>query len=186
MKGSKEMITTKRLQLVPIEIKYAKDLLALWSDYEVVKYTYNPWCKTIEDCEARIEHIQKFIDPLHMNNWVILHHNELIGVAGVPTVSDEKGEYGLYYQLCQNHWGKGFGFEVAKALVDELFENTKAIVILADAVTVNPASMRILEKVGMKQTHLEEKSFQREELVGDLMHYQLTREEWEESKLYQL
>ena len=36
MKGSEEMITTKRLQLVPIEIKYAKDLLALWSDYEVV------------------------------------------------------------------------------------------------------------------------------------------------------
>ena len=144
------MITTKRLQLVPIEIKYAKDLLALWSDYEVVKYTYNPWCKTIEDCKARIEHIQKFIDTLHMNNWVILHHNELIGVAGVPTVSDEKGEYGLYYQLCQNHWGKGFGFEVAKALVDELFENTKATVILADAVTVNPASMRILEKVGIE------------------------------------
>ena len=52
MKGSKEMITTKRLQLVPIEIKYAKELLALWSDYEVVKYTYNPWCKTIEDCKA--------------------------------------------------------------------------------------------------------------------------------------
>lgn len=176
------MIVTKRLKLVPIEIKYAKDLLVLWGDYEVVKYTYNPWCKTIEDSEARIKRIQELIDPLHMNNWVILFNNKVIGVAGVPTVSNEKGEYGLYYQLCQEYWGKGFGFEVAKALVDELFENTKATVILADAVTVNPASMRILEKVGMKQTHLEEKGFRRDKLIGDLMHYQLTRADWEENK----
>ena len=74
-----------------LELKYAKELLVLWSDYEVVKYTHNPWCKTVQECEARIQHIQQFIDSLHMNNWVILYGEQVIGVAGVPTISHEKG-----------------------------------------------------------------------------------------------
>ena len=172
-------IKTKRLRLVPIELKYAKELLVLWSDYEVVKYTHNPWCKTVQECEARIQHIQQFIDSLHMNNWVILYGEQVIGVAGVPTISHEKGEYALYYQLCKKEWGKGFGFEVAKTLVDELFQNTEATLLIADAITVNLASMKILEKVGMERTYLEEEGFKREDLVEDIMNYRLTRQMWE-------
>ena len=176
--GDKIMLT-ERLRLVPIELKYAKELLALWGDYEVVKYTHNPWCKTVEECEERIKHIQKNIDPLHMNNWVILHEEEVIGVAGVPTINHEKGEYALYYQICQKEWGKGYGFEVAKALVEELFQNTKANLLIADVAMANVGSMRILEKLGMERTHLEQDGFKRDDLVEDVMNYKLTREVWE-------
>ena len=36
------MIRTKRLELVEFDIKYASDLYELWSDFEVIKYTYMP------------------------------------------------------------------------------------------------------------------------------------------------
>ena len=39
--------------------------------------------------------------------------------------------------------------------------------------------MKILEKVGMERTYLEEEGFKREDLVEDIMNYRLTRQMWE-------
>ena len=36
------MIKTNRLELVKFDLKYAADLFQVWSDFEVIKYTYMP------------------------------------------------------------------------------------------------------------------------------------------------
>ena len=56
------MIKTKRLELVRFDKKYAKDLFELWSDYEVVKYTYMPQLKSIDECFEKIEMFINYTD----------------------------------------------------------------------------------------------------------------------------
>ena len=41
------MIKTDRLELVEFDTKYAESLQELWSDFEVIKYTYNLFIKNI-------------------------------------------------------------------------------------------------------------------------------------------
>ncbi len=50
------MIKTKRLELVGFDVKYTNDLLELWSDFEVIKYTYTPLISTFDDCINYIKH----------------------------------------------------------------------------------------------------------------------------------
>lgn len=49
------MLKTKRLELVGFDIKYANDFFELWSDFEVIKYTFTPLLTTINECINLIE-----------------------------------------------------------------------------------------------------------------------------------
>lgn len=155
-----------------MEHKYG--LYKLWSNYEVIKYTYAPLMKDISESEERIKMIlDKYSEKDHTSNFTILYNDEIIGTAGCPTVDFNKGEYGLFYQLNQDYWGKGFGYEVAKALVNYMFTESNAKILLADAVIVNPGSIKILEKIGMEMTKMDENGFKHNGLVLDIYHYKL-------------
>lgn len=173
------IIKTKRLELIPLKIEHAKGLKKLWSDNDVIKYTYATCLKTEEECKGRITYaLEKISEKDHVSNFTVLCNNEIIGTAGVPTVNYESGEYSLYYQFCKNAWGNGYGYEVAKSLVNYIFNNSNAKIIYADAVTINEASIKILRKIGMQETGIVEKEFNKDGLVLDLIHFKLEREEY--------
>ena len=54
----------------------------------------------------------------------------------------------LGFALAPEAWGKGFATEAARAMVKTGFELTSAIEIIANVMTENPASRRVLEKCG--------------------------------------
>lgn len=173
------MLETKRLKLVPLNIKHAEHLLKLWSDYEVIKYTYSTLITTQEECNEKVKTwVDKYSEKVHSNNFVIIYNDEVIGVSGFPTVNYEKGQYGLYYQLRRKYWHKGLGFEAAQAILTHIFEKTNATQILADAVTMNLASISILKKLGFKQTHIEHDRFKNNGFVIDIVNLNLNKEEW--------
>jgi RimJ/RimL family protein N-acetyltransferase len=76
---------------------------------------------------------------------LILREGELIGGIGV-----EKGELG--YWLAQPHWGKGYGREAARAVVDHAFVEGGRQMITACYFSGNQASRRILEGLGFAET----------------------------------
>jgi ribosomal-protein-alanine N-acetyltransferase len=157
-----------------MEHKYG--IYKIWSNYEVIKYTYAPLVKEISESEERIKMIlDKYSEKNHTSNFTIFYEEEIIGAAGCPTVDFNKGEYGLFYQLNQDYWGKGFGYEVAKALVNYMFAESNAKILLADAVTVNLGSIKILEKIGMEKIKVEEDGFKNNGQELDKYHYKLER-----------
>ena len=154
------ILKTERLTLIPLTIEHKEALFKLWSNYEVIKYTYAPIMKDISESEQRINMIlEKYSEKDHTSNFTILYNGEIIGTAGCPTVNFQKGEYGLFYQLNQDYWGKGF--------------ESNAKILLADAVTVNLGSIKILKKIGMEMTKIEENGFEHNGLVLDIYHYKL-------------
>jgi len=52
--------------------------------------------------------------------------------------------------LDKMYWGKGYATEIAKAIIKWGFDNLDIDKIVAIAVPENKASIRVMEKVGMK------------------------------------
>ena len=168
------MLKTKRLSLVPLSKEYAKDLIRIWGDYEVIKYTYNALTKTQEEC------LEKLINwlPLHRDNsgpnkFGILLNNDLIGIAGFPVIDNNNFKCGFFYQISREYWGNGYGFEVANALLNYILKKHPNAVVIADAVIYNPASIKILTKLGFSQTCIEENGFKNNGMELDIVHFEL-------------
>lgn len=165
------MLKTERLELVGFDVQYATELLELWSDFEAVKYTFTPVMTTLEECVHFIEHQIKRTDMSFMDRFVILRNKKAIGMAGAICMDQEKLIFGLYYQISRAHWGQGYASEAAEAILHHVVKKYPTAVIKAEAVSVNPASAAVLRKIGLKETHIEEKGFQRNNFELDLIHF---------------
>ena len=85
--------------------------------------------------------------------WSIRGHgNEsLIGLAGMRLAAERFKMAEIYYKITPAFWGDGFGTEVARALVAFGFDDLKLHRIEAGVHTDNTASIRVLEKIGMRR-----------------------------------
>ena len=166
------MIETKRLTLAPLSLEHTKDLFALWSNFNVIKYTRMPLLKTQEECREKINIFagmntrNKFIC-----NFAVLFREKAVGICGFPPLGADENECGFYYQLAQEYWGKGFGYEAAGALLKHIITETGAAVIFADSVSVNPASLAILSRLGFQETHRQAGGFILNDTPLDVVHF---------------
>lgn len=168
------MLKTERLELVGFDVQYANDLFELWSDFETVKYTYTPLMTTIDECINLIEHQINRTDKNFMDRFVIILNQKAIGMAGCICMDKENMVFGLYYQISGAYWGYGYASEAANAIMHYVLNKFPDAIIKAEAVTVNPASVAVLRKIGLKQTHIEEKGFKRNSFELDLIHFSNT------------
>jgi len=78
---------------------------------------------------------------------------KLIGGIGLEICKeDEKGEIGFW--IDQSHWGKGVATEAAAELLQFGFEKLHLNKIVAFHMVRNPASGRVMEKLGMRKEGL--------------------------------
>ena len=77
--------------------------------------------------------------------------NQFVGTAG-PLIEDIDGiKYiGIAYIMDKKYWGKGYGFESAKASMGYAFNNLNANVVIAQIRPDNLSSRKIAEKLNMK------------------------------------
>lgn len=66
----------------------------------------------------------------------------MIGFAG----ANDEAE--LAYMVSPTHWGRGYATEASARLIAYIFEETGFAMIVARAMTSNPASETVLRKVG--------------------------------------
>jgi len=110
-------------------------------------------------------------------------NGELIGGCRIY-VNGDTGELG--WILHRDHWGKGYGTEVARYLLAIGFDDLKLRRIIASASTRNTGSFRIMEKVGMRREaelldyRKARKGYFRE--YRDECRYAILRDEWEIQK----
>jgi [ribosomal protein S5]-alanine N-acetyltransferase len=73
-----------------------------------------------------------------------------IGLARLKL--DEDGSVEIGYNLLEDFWGKGYGFEIAKTLMDFLILKTEKRNIYALIEPKNLGSVKIVEKLGFQKT----------------------------------
>lgn len=75
--------------------------------------------------------------------------NEVIGGAGIQP-QDLSGDFEFAWSIWKEHWGRGLATEAASALKDHAFRVMRLSRIVAIADVPNLASIRIMQKIGMR------------------------------------
>jgi len=86
--------------------------------------------------------------------------DELVGAIGIVLDSQSnRGELG--YWIGRSYWGQGIATEASQSILDFGFGQLGLNKVVAECLTRNPASARVMEKVGMVQEGLFEKHFRK-------------------------
>lgn len=152
-------IHTERLILIPVTLEITRSLIA-GSSEEVeklgIKLDKNwPTKDTMDILPIINNSLEKDKLPSGFETWMIINKSNMlvIGDIGFHGKPNEKGEVEVGYGLVEQERGKGFGFEALSAIMNWLDSQESAKIIKADCLIDNKPSARILEKVGMKETH---------------------------------
>ncbi len=106
---------------------------------------------------------------------------ELLGNIGlVMSPPHRRAELG--YWLGTPYWGRGYTTEAGEALVRHGFIELGLARIIAHHLRRNPASGRVLQKLGMCQEGLMRQHYLKWDTLEDIVLYGLLREEWEASE----
>lgn len=149
-------LRTDRFDLEPMVQGDALKVADLCADPDVVKSLICDW----STAENRLEIARYWIDRnQEYGIWGIYDRDDFFGApdrfVGFLAADEPlpKGGLGpeIYYALGKRAWGKGVATEVVKTLLQHLFndQGVRAIEALVLA-GLNPASTRLLEKLGMK------------------------------------
>lgn len=148
-------IETKRLLLRELFPSDELKMFELDSNPEVHRYVGKNPVTDIEQVRAIIANIrQQYVDN-GVGRWAVIlkETNEFIGWAGLKLEKNVNGHeqfYDLGYRFIQEHWGKGYATEAAKAFLDYGFNRLKLETINAWADSGNLGSRNVLEKIGFK------------------------------------
>ena len=139
-------IVTARLRLRPPRPGDRDALHALASDYEVVKQTATwPWPPDPGFSESRCQPIAAEAGL----GGLVFRGEALVGMMGLHARATG-GEMG--YMFARDHWGQGYATEIGQALIAAGFARFDWPQIEACVFDTNPASGRVLEKLGFEET----------------------------------
>ena len=125
-------------------------LYELNSNPNVTKYLHEP-AITINDVTILLnETILSEYKLYGYGRWAVHSKStdEFIGWCGLKFL-EKDNEIDLTYRFKENFWGKGYGFEAAKATIDYALNILKLNKIFARALPQNTGSLNILKKCGM-------------------------------------
>jgi len=86
-------------------------------------------------------------------HFAITRHKtaELIGAISLMNIEKEHRRAEMGYWICREHWNQGFATEAARAVVAYGFDSLNLRRIFASYFMRNPASGRVLGKIGMQE-----------------------------------
>ena len=145
------MIETERLLIRKFTLDDLPKLIELRADPEVNKYLGGTRMQNPEAIEKRIPF---YIDcykkyGFGMCAMIWKESGEMIGWSGLQPL-EETGEIEVGYGMAKEFWGKGIGFECAKAWLGYGFNEAGLNRIVAVASPENTGSWRIMERCGMR------------------------------------
>lgn len=143
-------LKTERLLLRRFRLDDASDVQKLAGNVNVSKMTLNiPYPYKPGMAEEWISS--------HQDNWeskacisyaiVKLDSDQLLGTMSFVRIDGSEGELG--YWIGQPYWGMGYCTEAARELIRFSFQNLGLEKIVAEHLISNPASGKVMEKVGM-------------------------------------
>jgi ribosomal-protein-alanine N-acetyltransferase len=171
-------LSTERLLLRPFSLADAPVLQQLAGVREVSDNTLTiPHPYTLDDAINWIATHQDNFDSGGGVTFAIDRKDELCGAIGLRIAHEhERAELG--YWIAVPHWGQGFCTEAAESVVQYGFDVLKLHRIHAGHFQRNPASGRVMLKVGMRQEGLLRQHVRKWDRFEDLEVYGILAEEW--------
>lgn len=145
-------IVGARTMLRPFVVEDADDMLSVYGDAAAMRYV--AWGAPVVDAAGVRSMLEQYIDHQQRHGyacWAVVHATSgaLIGDAGF--VHHDDGRVELGYTLSPAWWGQGYATEVAALCVTVAFEKLGVDRLTAVVDPGNPASARVLAKLGFRQ-----------------------------------
>ena len=177
-------LTTDRLELRPLCMDDAKNLLRIYSDPTFTRYwSTEPWT-SLSQATAQIEkdlHELAAGEQLRLGIF-LREHQDLIGTCSLFHLSKlcRRGEVG--YGIAPEYWRRGYMYEAISALLRFAFDELRMNRLEADIDPRNTASERGLKKLGFKREGFLRERWIVGEVISDSAIYGLLAREWKTSR----
>ncbi len=159
--GTFPILSTARLCLRELVQSDAAAVFAIRSDFEVTRFNTGLAYDRLEQARDLIQAIRTgYTDGAELR-WGITLKGEstVIGMCGFNYWVRHDRRASIGYDLARAYWGQGLMTEAVQAIVDFGFTKMNLNRIEADADGRNPASARVLEKVGFRNEGIQYEQF---------------------------
>jgi ribosomal-protein-alanine N-acetyltransferase len=174
------VIASARLVLRPVHLAEAAALHTLLVHEDVRRYLTDGVAMSRAWVEGIIRESAVSFAARGLGLWSVREHGVplLIGLTGfrnfyTPPIFE------LLYAVQPSHWHRGFATEMAQAAIDYAFRHTGLQAVRASTDEPNQASLRVLERLGMRP-HGRTAQADAEGVCWDQLHFIVSREEWQD------
>lgn len=173
MTTNQNILTTARLLLRPFAVTDGKEVQRLAGDARVAATTLNvphPYLDGM--AEAWIAtHPTAWAKDSGVTFAITSRDGELRGAISLRMSAEHsRGELG--YWIGHPYWGQGLATEAACAVSSSL------LALCSSTLPSNPASGRVLEKLGMQREGLHRERYRKGEQFQDVIEYAVLRRDW--------
>ena len=172
-------LRTERLVLRPFTTADAAEVQRLAGDAQVAATTLNmPHPYQDGMAEAWIaEHAAHWAEGMRLTLAVTTLDGALRGAVSLALQpAHSRGELG--YWIGRPFWGQGLATEAAGAVLDFAFTTLQLNRVQASHVPRNPASGRVMEKLGMQREGLHRERYRKGDMFEDVVEYAILRRDW--------
>ena len=166
-------ITTKRLVLRLLQKSDAEAVTRLCNNYNIYNNTlYLPYPYSLEDALSWIEHHLDNFNANKSYEFAITNKDsgELYGAIALSNNQRfHNGE--IAYWIGEEYWGNGYATEAAQAILQFAFNEKNYHKVYARYFRSNPASGRVMEKLGMKKEGILIDHIKKDDRYEDLIYY---------------
>lgn len=150
------VLETERLVLTNWLPEQLDDLVRLHSDPQISRYYTaggEPWDRA--RCQEALERWMEEFARHRLGKLRVIRKadGQMLGRAGF-SFYDDQPEIG--YSLFTEHWHQGYATEAAAGLRDWIFSATEWEHFIGFANTRNEASIAVMKRIGMRETHVAE------------------------------
>lgn len=145
-------LETQRLLLRKVAMTDAPDLFAYGRDHEVARHVLWEAYRSETDARMYVRFLQRQYRSGQPSSWGIVHkaHLKVIGTIGFMWWNHDHNSAEVGYSLARAYWNQGIMSEVLTEMLRFGFEAMGLHRIEAQHECDNPASGRVMEKVGMR------------------------------------
>jgi RimJ/RimL family protein N-acetyltransferase len=146
------VLETTRLKLRPCQIEDIQLIHKLWTNDRIRYFLFDNRVISSDEAQSFIEGSVANFKQHGYGLWLVFEPeiDHLVGFAGFLPSEDETPS--LIYGVHPDRWGYGYATEAGSAVLNYALERLALPKVRADVDEPNIASVRVLEKLGMKRT----------------------------------
>ena len=174
------VIKTRRLVLRPFEMGDSKDVRRLAGVREIADTTLNiphPYGEGMAEKWISTHAAGSDENTSHTFAITFRKDGNLLGAVGL-TIRSSHSRAELGYWIGKPYWKNGYCTEAARAVIEYGFTVLKLNRIFATFMTRNPASGRVMEKLGMKFEGVARRHMRKWDVFEDMAMYGILKDEW--------
>lgn len=143
------ILETNRLRMLEFQIEDAEQFYLLNKDPQVIRYTGDKAFINITEAKSFLDRYSEY-QKNGYGRWAVesKEDDRFIGWCGLKL--NEENLVDLGFRFFQKEWGRGYATESARASIEYGFQKLGLDCIFGRVIEENTASIRVLEKIGMK------------------------------------